>query len=503
MGGPIGNKSGFTMIVAVLALMLITILGFAITGITMSHLKMTKVDSRSQSAYYIAEAGINYMVDKINSEVKAEDSFETSEEFFAWLEEQYLGSSFVIGEEGGINNVAFERNKGNQPIATIVISETETNDDAKDYKIVSKGKIGNSTRTVSLIISVGWEGGGEKEFDMEEIFVFSPEATIAFKGGAINGQGNTIIIDGLQGSNFNQGAKINVTNIYSNGSIFIDSGATSIGCEAEPGIIYINGDLTLKNGDRNVYGDVIVKGNFELKDARLHGNVYVYGDLRLDTVPTIYKNIYYIGDIVHIKNNNQNVISKCIKVNSPNDFPDHIKSFSMPQAEIRLKDDSWFLNNGYTIVEEIIDPINNILPNNAKIYSKVDYSGKAENTGRNPQNMEIVISQGNINITPKWGNIGINAALIAPYGSVTVSHQYFKGIVISKEGFIMNTGGSTATMLKLSDFFGEGESQDLPFTTHLNNGPNPGSGEGPGSGGVEVGGSGKISIKIKSNIKEE
>ena len=38
----------------------------------------------------------------------------------------------------------------------------------------------------------------------------------------------------------------------------------------------------LWEGQRHIYGDVYVNGSFHLKDARIHRNVYVNGDLTLD-----------------------------------------------------------------------------------------------------------------------------------------------------------------------------------------------------------------------------
>lgn len=66
-----GNQNGFVLVTVILALLLISVLGIAIIRITTSTFKMTKIDSKSQSAYYIAESGINKAVDEIGK--KAED----------------------------------------------------------------------------------------------------------------------------------------------------------------------------------------------------------------------------------------------------------------------------------------------------------------------------------------------------------------------------------------------------------------------------------------------
>jgi type II secretory pathway component PulK len=80
------EQKGFAFIITILCLALMSILGFAIIGVTTSNFKMAKVDSRSQSSYYIAEAGANYMVDKINTEVEKNGSkYKTNQNSFKIL----------------------------------------------------------------------------------------------------------------------------------------------------------------------------------------------------------------------------------------------------------------------------------------------------------------------------------------------------------------------------------------------------------------------------------
>lgn len=105
-----------------------SILGVAILGITGSNFKMAKIDSRSQSAYYIAEAGINYMIDEIYTEVYKDNSmYESNEDFFRNIEEHFINYTFTL------NN--FEENNKLRPNALITVSWVGGDGDKRDYLI--------------------------------------------------------------------------------------------------------------------------------------------------------------------------------------------------------------------------------------------------------------------------------------------------------------------------------------------------------------------------------
>ena len=151
----------------------------------------------------------------------------------------------------------------------------------------------------------------------ENVFVYGN--VLQFGGGNVNGHGSTIIITGgLTTSHLNGGASINVSNIYIDGSVTLDHGSAGLGSATSPGDIYINGDLTLWNGQRHIYGNVYVDGDFSLKDARIHGNVYVNGNLTLDNTPEIVGNarINYTGTLKTPEHYNSgyatNIVAKCI-----------------------------------------------------------------------------------------------------------------------------------------------------------------------------------------------
>jgi len=111
----------------------------------------------------------------------------------------------------------------------------------------------------------------------------------------------------------------------------------------QPGSIYVNGDLELWKGSRDIYGDVYVNGNFRLKDAKIHGNVYVNGDLTLDWTPTV------AGERTHLLHRHAHetrqlrcrYLAKCIHQAT-------VPGFTMPDEEIPpTKPADWYAARGY------------------------------------------------------------------------------------------------------------------------------------------------------------
>ena len=116
------EQKGFALVITLLGLLVMSILGVTIIGVTTSNYNLTKIDSRSQSTYYIAEAGANYIIDRINREVQENVSqFETSAEFFQYIEDQFTNDTVILD--------SFEENYGEQPKAFITISQIGTDED--------------------------------------------------------------------------------------------------------------------------------------------------------------------------------------------------------------------------------------------------------------------------------------------------------------------------------------------------------------------------------------
>lgn len=499
------EQKGFALIIVIIGLALMSILGFAIIGVTASNFKMSKIDSRSQSAYYIAEAGLNKVMNDI-SKLAENNEYETADDFFEEID-AYFNTQY--DDEGNFIINDFEKNNNEIPKAIINIQEIIIDEDTKNYIIESVGKIGNSTRKVSTTIGLAWEEEqGSDDFTVEdfeeEVFVYSP--SIYFSGSSVSGDGGTVISGGLTTNDLGGGSSINVTNIYFNGPVIMDGGSASFGNADEPGNIYVNGNLELLNGDRNMYGDIHVNGNFKLKDAIIHGKVYVNGNLEF-TENNINKDlkeyleyIEYTGDLIDPKNFKADLGDKLRKVDS-------VPSFTIPEFSIELKEDSWYMENGYIIkgnVEETVPDNARWVVNNYNYFNWPRWDvndGYLDNI--------VIISRNDIIINTATSFSGI---LIAPNGKVTINQGEFNGVIISKDGFEAGYG-SIVNMFPLSDFFTE---ENMPITispvSGNDNGENnddddEGNGNGNNNGneggnGGNVVKKGSVTIRI-GKIKEK
>lgn len=472
----IKEEKGFAMIIAVFALALLSIFSIAIINVSASNYKMTKVDSKSQAAYYIAEAGVNYIIDQISKEIEENGSkYNTSVEFFQHIEEMYTTKTFTLED--------FEVNNGEKPKAIISVSKNDEDENIRDYRIESVGIIGDSSRSVDAIISIICH---TNENEVTDQLIFYAEK-FRFLGTSVNAVSGSIIMDGIETHDLNGGSLLNISNMYFNGPVKMNGGSASFGSEAKPGSIYVNGDLEFWNGTRNVYGDIRVNGNFRLKDAIIHGNVYVNGDLELSWTPDIKKNIYYTGDLIITSNGiiidpkeyNQDLLNKCIKVNS-------LDSFQIPIIDFSLREDSWYKKNGYTIIE---GNVSTTVPDNARwLVDNYNYTGWPQwdiNDGYFTN--VVIVSKGNITINTGTSFTG---ALIAPNGIVQLPQggTNFNGVIISKKGIEITGGGSIYNLKSLKEVF---DNESIPFIYNIQSEDNSGNGT-----------LGSIEISIKRGIKE-
>jgi type II secretory pathway pseudopilin PulG len=422
----LGEEKGFALVATILILLIVSILGIAIVSTATSNLRLTRMDSRSQSAYYIAEAGLNEIVDRINTKIHDKNNnYKTGDDLFRDIESLFL-KDFTLDD--------FDLNRGEQPKSLVTVTCAATDRDMRRYKIKSIGTIGSSTRTVSTMIDISWESQQEIG-DMEDVFIYSPQTY--FTGETINGKGGTIISNGLTDKNFHGGTKLNVTNIYFADSVVLTGGLPILGSDSNDGRIYIDGDFKLGTWG-HVYGDVYVNGDLRPGGITFHGNVYVNGDVEFGENVGPIKRIEYTGKIT--APSHLTLPKNLVKVSS-------VPSFEIPLLDIRLRDDLWYKNQGYDIVGTVtVDQA----PKNAKVYAN-NYTIK--NNINSLDDNKIIISKGDISINGGWNKF--TGALIAPNGEVSLGQGEFNGIIISKNGLRVVGGGGVINMRTLSDFFTE------------------------------------------------
>ncbi len=255
------------------------------------------------------------------------------------------------------------------------------------------------------------------------------------------GEGATVVI--TEGLSLGGGGGIFVSNISIGGDVTLTSGSASLGSPGEPGSIYVNGDLTLQGGQRHIWGDVYVNGNFTLCNANIHGNVYVDGDLILKWgAPSIDDGvcIHYTGTFTHPSTMSPTILSKCIHNTTE-------PGFTMPDLTVPpAKSPDWYEVRGYVSSGPLI--------NNKKIFSQGPIS-----TSGSASNVIIIASDGDISIT--GGGNKVTGIFFAPNGKVTFSGDSFEGVVIARDGFFVTSGGTTVTFKNINNYINNPE--DYPF----------------------------------------
>jgi FlaG/FlaF family flagellin (archaellin) len=283
----------------------------------------------------------------------------------------------------------------------------------------------------------------------ESVFVYG--TTLLFSGGNVNGPNATVILTGgLTTDDLNRGASINVSEIYIDGDVTLNGGSAGLGSAEKPGNIYVNGNLTLWEGQRHIYGDVYVNGSFRLKDARLHDNVYVNGDLTLGWTPWLADDarIYYTGTLTTPPNyesdsNAASILAKCIPAAT-------VPGFTMPDQGIPpTKPAEWYASRGYVSSGALVD--------NLKIFAG---SYTSEGWRENATNITIIAHSGDITITGLGGS-GVTGVFFAPNGKVTFSGGFLEGVVIARDGFFVESGGTRVIFKNIKEYIAN--PADYPF----------------------------------------
>ena len=353
-----------------------------------------------------------------------------------------LGVQFTDASTGPVTSRSWTFGDGN---TSTVQSPLHTYPNAGTYSVsltVSNGT-GTNTLTRTNYIQVTKKSFVNFTID-ENVFVYGSQ--LSFAGDYVSGPGSTVIITGpLTTSDLNGGTSIDVTTIYIDGNVNLNGGSAGLGSLSKPGAIYVNGDMTLGNGARNIYGDVYITGNFKLKDARIHGNVYVDGDLTLDWTPTLDSNarIYYKGTFTHPPTMGTDILSRCIH-QAP------VPGFTMPDQEIPpVKSSGWYTARGYVS--------GGALTSNMKIVADSYSSTSFQPTANN---VIIVARNGDITLTG-LGSSGVTGVLFAPNGKVTFNGGFFEGLVIARNGFEVTSGGTQVTFRNLDVYISNPD--DYPF----------------------------------------
>jgi len=126
----------------------------------------------------------------------------------------------------------------------------------------------------------------------------------------------------------------------------------------------------------------------------------------------------------------------------------------MPALEIPLtKPDDWYDRGNYTMEW----PLSKALSNNEKIF----VSEGSISTSGSATNVIIIARDGNITISSNEWSVPVTGVFFAPKGKVTFNGGFLKGVVIARDGFFVENGGTTVTFENIDQYISNPE--DYPF----------------------------------------
>src|SRR5690625_966297 len=217
------DESGVSLIVAIMTLFVLSIIGVTLATVTFANVKLSTTDREFQSAYYIAEAGVNQAYAEIRDEIlEIYDISHTDLEFYDNIEFALLGTP--IDEpliSGSFEN--FERSFGEQPEANITVSKIEDGN-LGEYLITSEGIIGKRKRTVTKNFSVNWvpKGGPTPMPELPDGVAAIVKNNVNLGGTSIEGTGGVGIIGDVYLDGDAESFEIGDSGNTFNGDIYID-----------------------------------------------------------------------------------------------------------------------------------------------------------------------------------------------------------------------------------------------------------------------------------------
>ncbi|UQW96384.1 pilus assembly PilX N-terminal domain-containing protein [Rummeliibacillus sp. G93] len=153
---PLKNQQGYTLILAVFVIALISILAISLMSTTASTMKQADHERIDQAAYYIAESGITQT--KVNLDKIVYDAYNSIKDIYNRLSPEQK-TKYKFEEEFYklvLKNISpipstisgFEKNFNKIPQANVWVTNSKS-DGPLIYTLNSKGIIGNKNRTVT------------------------------------------------------------------------------------------------------------------------------------------------------------------------------------------------------------------------------------------------------------------------------------------------------------------------------------------------------------------
>jgi len=195
------QENGYSLLLVILAIALLSVLGIMLLTLTANSLKISTSERDDQSVFYIAEGGLNNTKSKV--EQLAKITYDQNRKHFNKLpldkrKPEKFKLDFIDEFEGGLKKifkentqstytatVTFDEQFKEKPIANVTIVQENT--EPLQYKITSVGYIGKKTRTVAQTITINLGSGTETGPAFSNAAAIHAIENIGLGGGKFNG----------------------------------------------------------------------------------------------------------------------------------------------------------------------------------------------------------------------------------------------------------------------------------------------------------------------------
>lgn len=209
------QEAGYALLGVIFIFAILAVLGTSIVMLSFTSLKQSNLEHDDQAAFYIAEAGLNYRLHQLETEVNDiyEDPLVKDETDFYHKLMDIEGTTEITDP--------FDKMKNVQPKADVTIRHLELN----KFEVLSKGTIGDQARTVSMPIEINWEDKYEEIITEPNSAPLPPLAV--FTSGEMNLDGGKVVGDIGTINHKEKIIKIKKKNIL-DGDIYVPSGNKKI-----------------------------------------------------------------------------------------------------------------------------------------------------------------------------------------------------------------------------------------------------------------------------------
>jgi len=158
------HEHGFALVGVLLVIVLVTTIGLALMPLANNSLKSSQMNEEHQSAFYIAEAGMNMKMAEIEEQIYGVYEDTSSElDFYNKLASELVITDYRYDE--------FEKVKNVKPFALIDVKKVEGT--KNQFEIISTGHSNKQSRTISLSFSADWEEKFKKiPYELPDLAVF-------------------------------------------------------------------------------------------------------------------------------------------------------------------------------------------------------------------------------------------------------------------------------------------------------------------------------------------